>query len=189
MIYSQVPEGLTVKPTETIVHSPTSDQYDQSTVPIDRRCGFIDNDIPIPNEGNYIRILQKSPPNKNGFVSWHNVACIKLRGYQVEIIRSFVYHLGVSYWRLRYLVPQAASVLTHNSWVQINSLYFNVMMMPCNVVTHLSIFNAVTLAEFTDNEIVKSKDPDLLMDKLKPIPNAFSPLQAEQEAEMMQPNL
>lgn len=127
-----------------------------------------------------MRILQKSLPDKKGFVSWDKLACIKLRGYQVDIIRTFIHHLGISYWRLRYLVPKAASTLSHTSWVQINSLYFNVMITPYNKTINLSIFNSVTSAEVHNNkEIVTSKDPDMLMEQLTPIPNAFSPLPAE----------
>ena len=142
-----------------------------------RRGGIIDNDslVPIPNQENFMRILKKSPPNEEGFVSWHKMACIKLRAYQVEIIRTFIHHLGISYWRLRYLVPKAASTLSHTSWVQINSLYFNVMITPHNRAINMSIFNTVTAAKATNKEIVMSKDPDMLMEELLPIPNAFSP--------------
>lgn len=123
-----------------------------------------------------MRILHKSVPNEKGIVSWYKIACIKLRGYQVEIIRTFIHQLGISYWRLRYLVPKAASVLSRNSWVQINSLYFNVMITPHNRTINLAIFNTVTSAEVTNKEIITSKDPDMLMEQLTPIPNAFSPL-------------
>ena len=147
-----------------------------------RRGGLTDSDllIPIPNQGNFMRILKKSPPDKEGFVSWHEMACIKLRGYQVEIIRAFIHHLGISYWRLRYLVPKAASTLSHTNWVQINSLYFNVMITPHHRAINMSNFNSVTSAKITGNKgIVLSKDPDMLMEELLPIPNAFSPTPME----------
>ena len=146
-----------------------------------RRGGLTYNDplVPIPNQGNFMRILQKSSPDNKGFVSWQNLACIKLRGYQVEIIRTFIHHLGISYWRLRYLVPKAAGALSHTSWVQINSLYFNVMITPYNKTINLSIFNSVTSAEVANKEMVTSKDPDVLLEQLTPIPNAFSPMPPE----------
>ena len=186
----QVLEGLAVTSTdnakhEIAVHSPTAQQHNQSTTTVryHRRCGInIDDDlIPIPNEDNFMRILQKSPPNEKGFVNWHKLASIKLRGYQVEIIRTFIHHLGISFWRLRYLVPKAASVLSHTSWVQISSLYFNVMITPHNKAINLSIFNTITSAELTDKVIVTSRDPDMLMEQLTPIPNAFSPLPTKQQ--------
>ena len=182
-----VPESLAGESTnnnkpETTFHSPTVHPYNQSPMVVkNRRCGInINSDlIPIPNENNSMRILQKSLPNEKGFVSWHKLASIKLRGYQVEIIRTFIHHLGISYWRLRYLVPKAASILSHTSWVQINSLYFDVMITPHNKAINMNIFTTITSAEVTNNEIVTSKDPDMLMDQLTPIPNAFSSLPAQ----------
>lgn len=151
-------------------------QHKQTAAAKNRRGGLdnIDHLIPIPNQDNYMRILQKSLPNKEGFVTWCNLATIKLRGYQVEIIRTFVYQIGISYWRLRYLVPKAASILSYNYWVQINCPYFNVMITPQNRTVHLNIFETVTSATMDDKEIVTSKDPDKLMDQLTPIPNSFT---------------
>lgn len=127
-----------------------------------------------------MQILLKSLPNEKGIVSWNTVACIELRGYQVEIIRTFIQHLGISFWRLRYLVPKAASILSYNSWVRIDSLYFKAMITPNNKAVNLNIFMTVTSAEVNSHkEIVLSKDPDMLMDQLVPIPNAFSPFLTE----------
>ena len=166
---------------EATVQRSTTLQHKHALTIKNRRGGFTDNDplVPIPNQGNFMRILQKSLPDNKGFVSWHNLACIKLRGYQVEIIRTFIHHLGITYWRLRYLVPKAAEALSHTSWVQINSLYFNVMITPYNKAINLDIFYSVTSAEITNKEMVTSKDPNVLMEQLTPIPNVFSPMPPE----------
>ena len=179
-----LPQGLESVAVGSMVCSDSTALQHKNVLNIKNRRGGLmitHNDplIPVPNQGNFMRILQKSLPDNKGFVSWQNLACIKLRGYQVEIIRTFVHHLGISYWRLRYLVPKAAAALSHNSWVQINSLYFNVIITPYNKTINLSIFNSVTSAEVTNKEMVTSKDPDVLMDQLTSIPNAFSPLPPE----------
>jgi len=175
-------DNLSAKTTKiTECGHPTAVQHKQLTTAVrNRRDGFGNNNNPIPirNQDNFMRILQKSLPNKEGFVSWHNMACIKLRGYQVEIIRTFVYNLGITYWRLRYLVPKAANILSHTNWVQIESLYFNVMITPHEKTISLGIFMSVTLAQVKNKQIITSKDPDMLMEQLTPIPNIFSTLQS-----------
>ena len=181
----QGPESLAVGPVDcsdpeaTVQRSAT--QHKHALTIKSRRGGHTNNDplVPIPNQGNFMRILQKSLPDNKGFVSWQTLACIKLRGYQVEIIRTFIHHLGISFWRLRYLVPKAAGTLSHTNWVQINSLYFNVMITPYNKTINLSIFNSVISAEVTNKEIATSKDPDMVLELLTPIPNAFSPMPPE----------
>jgi len=131
---------------------------------------------PVNSEpANAMKILQKSRPNERGIVSWIEAGSFTLRPYQVEIIKTFTHCVGISHWRLQYLVHKAASSLCSGCWVKIESSNFSVMITPNYEVVDLAHFNKVTSARSDDDGTWISKDPDLLMDQLEPIPNVLTP--------------
>ena len=128
----------------------------------------------VSGPANQMMILQKSRPNERGFVSWLEVGSFILRPYQVEIIETFTHCVGISHWRLQYLVHKAASSLCSGCWVKIESSNFRVMITPSYDAIDLTHFNKVTLAR-SDDGVWMSKDPDQMMDQLEPIPNVLTP--------------
>ena len=162
----------TIKPTMPLSPIPTS--TDTEEMSFSRSDQDIHSPLVVTGPANQMKILQKSRPNERGFVSWMEVGSFTLRPYQVEIIETFTHCVGISHWRLQYLVHKAASSLCSGCWVKIESSNFSVMITPNYEAIDLIQFNKVTSAR-SDDGVWMSKDPDLLKDQLKPIPNVLTP--------------
>ena len=162
-------------PSPPIHYSSTSTDTEETVSGGSSRCsrGILSPPV-VTGPANEMKILQKSRPNERGFVSWIAVGSFILRPYQVEIIETFTHCVGISHWRLQYLVHKAASSLCSGCWVKIESSNFSVMITPNYEAIDLTHFNKITLAR-SDDGVWMSKDPDLLIDQLEPIPNVLTP--------------